>query len=76
MWTLLQPGEWLDLQDEFSKVIPGSIKRGRYRSRAVYSGPLLTDDQQRTLRAAGIHTALGHYESNEVVINIEQPRRD
>jgi hypothetical protein len=75
MWKLLQPGESLDFQDKFSKVIPGSIKRGRYSSRAVYSGPALTDDEQRKLRAAGIYTALGRFESNEVIINIEQPRR-
>jgi hypothetical protein len=76
MWKLLQPGESLDFQDKFSKVIPGSIKRGRYRSRAVYSGPALTDDEQKKLRAAGFHTAFGRYESNEVVINIKQTRRD
>jgi hypothetical protein len=75
MWNLLQPGESLDLQENFSKVIPGPIKRGRYSSRAVYSGPDLTDDEQRKLTAAGIYTTLGRYESNEVVMNIEQPRR-
>jgi hypothetical protein len=75
MWKLLEPGESLDVQDKFSKLIPGSIKRGRYSSRAVYSGPALTDDEQRKLRAAGIYTALGRYESNEVIIKIEQPRR-
>jgi hypothetical protein len=75
MWKLLQPGESLDFQDKFSKVIPGSIKRGRYSSRVVYSGPNLTDDEQRKLTAAGIYTTLGRYESNEVVMNIDQPRR-
>jgi hypothetical protein len=75
MWKLLQPGESLDFQDNFSKVIPGSIKRGRYSARAVYSGPDLTGDQQRKLTAAGIHTTLGRYESNQVVMNIGQPRR-
>jgi hypothetical protein len=75
MWRVLEPGEWLDVQDKFSKIIPGSIRRGTYSSRAVYSGPALTDDEQRKLRAAGIYTTLGHYESNEVIIAIEQPRR-
>jgi hypothetical protein len=75
MWKLLKPGESLDVQDRFSKLIPGSIKQGRYNSRAVYSGPALTDDERRKLRAAGIHTALGRYESNKVIIKIEQPRR-
>jgi hypothetical protein len=75
MWKLLQPGESLDFQDKFSKVIPGSIKRGRYGFRSVYSGPDLTDDEQRKLTAAGIYTTLGRYESNEVVMNTEQPRR-
>jgi hypothetical protein len=75
MWKLLQPGESLDFQDRFSKVIPGSLKRGRYSFRTVYSGPDLTDDEQRKLAAAGIYTTLGRYESNEVVMNMEQPRR-
>lgn len=75
MWKLLQPGESLDFQDRFSKVIPGSLKRGRYSFRTVYIGPDLTDDEQRKLAAAGIYTTLGRYESNEVVMNMEQPRR-
>jgi hypothetical protein len=75
MWKLLQPGQSFDFQDKFLKVIPGTIKRGRYTSRAVYSGPALTGDEQKRLRAAGIYTALGRYESNEVVIKIERPRR-
>lgn len=74
MWKLLQPGEAIDFQDKFSKVIPGSIKRGRYSFRAVYSGPDLTDGAQRKLTAGGIYTTLGRFESNEVVINIERPR--
>jgi hypothetical protein len=69
-WKLLLPGESLEIHDEFSKVFAGSIKRGTYNFRAVYSGKDVTEDQQRKLTAAGVAMPLGQYESNEVVLKI------
>jgi hypothetical protein len=75
MWKLLLPGDSLEIHDEFSKVFPGSIKRGSYRFRAVYSGKDVTEDQRRKLATAGIATPLGKYESNGVVLNIGEANR-
>jgi hypothetical protein len=75
MWKLLLPGESLEIHGQFSNLIPGSLKRGSYTFRAVYSGKDATEHQQEKLTAAGISTPLGRYESNEVVLNIEYARR-
>jgi hypothetical protein len=75
MWKLLLPGESLEIHGQFSNLIPGSLKRGIYTFRAVYSGKDATEDQQEKLTAAGISTPLGRYQSNEVVLNIEYARR-
>jgi hypothetical protein len=71
MWKLLQPGESVEIHGEFSKLVPGSVKPGSYRIRAVYTGPEETEDRRGRLAAAGIATAFGPYESDQVVLNIQ-----
>jgi len=71
MWKLLQPGESVEIHGEFSKLVPGSVKPGSYRIRAVYTGPEETEDRRGRLAAAGIATAFGPYGSDQVVLNIQ-----
>lgn len=71
VWKVIVPGESLEIHDEFSKLIPGSVKPGSYSFRVVYTGPDATKEEQRKLVAAGLATAFGQYESNQVVLNIE-----
>lgn len=71
VWKVIVPGESLEIHDEFSKLIPGSVKPGSYSFRVVYTGPDATKEEQRKLVGAGLATAFGQYESNQVVLNIE-----
>ena len=71
IWKVIVPGESLEIHDEFSKLIPGSVKPGSYSFRVVYSGPDATKEEQRKLAAAGVATAFGQYQSSKVVLNIE-----